>query len=78
MSIQLALVLLLGFICIAQFAYIVYSDHQHELERKDLYSRLMARDLPEYDSHTRNEQPKSRNIIKRGLQDNINRMMRGD
>lgn len=76
MSTQLILVLLLGFMCLFLLCYIVYSDHQHELERKDMYSRLMAKDLPEYDSHVRSDLPKSRNIVKRGLKDNIDQMIR--
>ena len=35
-------------IAIIEFVYIAYREHEHQIERKDLYNRLMAKDLTEY------------------------------
>jgi uncharacterized membrane protein len=36
-------------------------------ERKELYSRLMARDLPEYEATKSTQPTRSRNIIKKNI-----------
>lgn len=79
-TIQLAILILLGFICFGQFCFIIYQDYRHEQERKDLYSRWMARDLPEFESSKRNYVPRSRNTVKRGIKNSIEQLSynRGD
>lgn len=50
----LLLLIILPLIVIAQTIYLIISEEKHRKERQELYSRLMARDLPEYD-HTLNK-----------------------
>lgn len=76
-NIQLVLIAMLGFMCLAQFCYIIYQTHRNELERKDLYSRLMARDLYEY-SACQDTDTKSRNTVRKGIEQSVVKIFGGD
>lgn len=63
-------IIILGVICILQFIYIAYTEHEHQVERKDLYNRLMAKDLTEY-SNVGAQAPKIRSsnpMVKNSLE----------
>ncbi|WP_134682567.1 hypothetical protein [Brevibacillus migulae] len=54
-------------IIVGLLGFIVYSDNQHRKERKELYSRLMARDLHDYSFHnqvTTPSAPAPKNYLK--------------
>ncbi len=49
-------------------AVIVWRESVHDRERKDLYNRLMARDLVDYmKANDQNLLPKSKNFIRKGM-----------
>ncbi len=50
----------------------------HARERRDLYSRIMARDLKDYNSTKKREPPKSRNFIRKGIEEGYDLMEGGD
>jgi len=46
-------------------AYLCWREHCHAVERRELYSRLMARDLPEFAAlQDRQKPPKGRSFIR--------------
>lgn len=49
--------------------YHVWSEIIHARERRDLYNRLMAKDLPEFTAFEQpKEPPKGRNFMRKGLE----------
>jgi len=50
----------------------------HARERKDLYNRLMARDLRDYVANQSREPPKSRNFVRKGIERGYEMMEGGD
>lgn len=60
MSLSLALISL---------GLLAWREHQHDLERRDLLDRFMARDLGDY-KHLNNKDsaPKGRNFVRSGLE----------
>jgi hypothetical protein len=60
-----------GIVIVAILIFWGWREFQHDRERKDLYSRLMAKDLTEYAVSTApkgNNPKRSRNFIKAGVQ----------
>lgn len=57
-----------------------WREWQHDLERKDLYNRLMARDLSEYTAATSGGRPppRSRNFVLAGLRHSVNQITAGE
>lgn len=51
---------------ITAFTYITWREYRHELERRELYSRLMARDLAEFTAlcGQKQEPPMGRSFIR--------------
>lgn len=49
----------------------------HYKERRDLYSRIMARDLGDYTASKDRDPPKSRNYLKTSLRRGIERIHQG-
>ena len=49
----------------------------HARERKDLYSRIMARDLTDYEANQGKGMPKTRNLVKAGLKRGVERLYKG-
>jgi hypothetical protein len=60
------------YIAFAFVIIIVLQEFIHYKERKDLYNRIMARDLPEYKAAD-GSPPKGRNGIKKKIEDTIHR-----
>ena len=47
---------------------IIWLEHTHSIERKDLYNRIMSQNLAEYRAETvERPAPKARNTVKRNL-----------
>jgi len=56
-----------------------WREYHHDQERKDLYNRLMSRDLTDYSQITSTRPPpKSRNFVKRGLKKFYDNQKSGD
>jgi hypothetical protein len=51
--------------------FLAWREYCHDKERKDLYNRLMSRDITEYMTTQDNKPPKQRNFVKKGLKDSI-------
>ena len=65
-------------VIIGQFGYICMVTYLHGRERRDLYSRIMARDLSEFTAATGTRPPpKSRNFVLAGLKKSL-KMQAGD
>jgi|GEM_PF-1615304 hypothetical protein len=55
-------------VILGQLGFVGWITHQHGKERRELYSRLMARDLTEFSAVTGTRPPpQSRNIVLSGL-----------
>lgn len=67
----MAVLLLISLLCHAAQAVI------HARERKDLYSRIMARDLMEYEATQSKEPPKARNFVRAGLRRGVKKLYGG-
>ena len=68
--------LIIGGLFLCLFAW---REYRHDSERRDLYNRLMARDLPEYTANgSSRPPPKSRNIITAGLKRYSDQRKAGD
>lgn len=67
---------LLAIIVLLIFLY-AWREYRHELERKDLYSRLMAKDYQEYTAfnHEKRPPPKARNFIRAGVERYFNQKL---
>jgi hypothetical protein len=62
-------------------ALLAIQEFCHYRERKDLYNRLMAKDLADYNliANSKNKPPpRSRNVIRAGLERYYNSMKSGD
>lgn len=58
-------------------AMLVVSEYFHRLERQELYSRLMARDLTEYQAgQGGGYRPVPRNFVRKGMERSNNEMGR--
>ena len=63
-------------VILALLAFLAWREHRHDLERKDLYTRLMAKDLTDYLAAANTEPlPQSRNFIKKAI-DRVNEQLR--
>lgn len=60
--------LILFFVIILFITSTIFREYRHELERRDLYSRIMAEDLKDYSLSTGTRKPpKQRNAVKAGI-----------
>ena len=63
-------------VILALLAFLAWREHRHDLERKDLYTRLMAKDLTDYLVAVNTEPlPQSRNFIKKAI-DRVHEQLR--
>ncbi len=57
------------------FAFVAWREWRHDQERRDLYSRLMAKDLTEYqsvaDNQNRPPPQKARNFLRAGMEKHL-------
>lgn len=61
--------LILGVIILAVLVQFAWREYQHDQERRDLYTRLMAKDLADYQAATNTAKPAgARNPIKKALE----------
>lgn len=67
-------------IIVIMSALMALQSYLHSLERKDLYNRLMAKDLTEYKTATQagRPPPKSRNFVAAGIRRYFERQKAGD
>lgn len=57
--------------------FIFFREVQHSKERRELYNRIMARDLTDYNTSQR-DPPKGRNFVKAGLKKQIESLEKGE
>jgi len=57
--------------------FAAWREYSHVAERKDLYNRIMAKDLTDYTSGQR-DPPKSRNFVRAGRKKSIENLLRGE
>lgn len=67
---------ILLFIIALLMGVIVMQDIFYRRERKDLYNRIMARDLPEYKSTTTSSPRYVPNLLKKNLQKNKEKLLK--
>lgn len=65
----------LYFIILALIGVIVFQELRHGKERKDLYNRIMARDLTEYQRDIDKTPRVARNIIRKNLAKQHNQLL---
>lgn len=58
-----------GLVFTVLIAFITFREIMHYLERKDLYNRIMAKNLSDYSQSIDKKAPKAvKNLIKKGLE----------
>jgi|GEM_PF-2717258 len=59
---------ILGLICLILVGLVIWREHQFDLERKDLYDRIMAGNLHDYSANKDGTAPpRGRNFVKKGI-----------
>ncbi|MBU7006310.1 hypothetical protein [Phosphitispora fastidiosa] len=56
----------LALVCMVLVAVLIWREHQFDLERKDLYNRIMAGNLHDYAANG-TAPPRGRNFVKKGI-----------